>query len=88
MILKGLFIFSMIFVVACEWKGKDCPVDEAIGTIAEYNIGYKMIINYKMIFTELKLFLCNFGIFFIAPCIVIAIAKSKGNLLLLLFTTR
>ena len=39
MIVKGLFIFSMIFVVACEWKGKDCPVDEAIGTINENNIG-------------------------------------------------
>ena len=45
MIIKGLFIFSMIFVVACEWKGKDCPVDEAIGTIAENNIGAPKIQN-------------------------------------------
>ena len=31
MILKGVSFLILILTVEGEWKGKDCPVDEAIG---------------------------------------------------------
>ena len=31
MLLKGVSFLILILTVEGEWKGKDCPVDEAIG---------------------------------------------------------
>ena len=31
MLLKGVSFLILILAVEGEWKGKDCPVDEAIG---------------------------------------------------------